>query len=155
VLADLAAVLDLPALYDDITNDMLAVGAVPYFVEAPDAPAQYLPYGTGAVRVLPDYAHAWPGSALVAAHHARAADGFELGRRGRFWDELAGGSTSRSAPPHRLQSFANSRARRNLHPDERVRARRTNLSIELTSCELQSRRLEGQPSGNARSLDRP
>jgi len=80
VLADLAAVLDLPALYDDITNDMLAVGAVPYFVEAPDAPAQYLPYGTGAVRVLPDYAHAWPGSALVAAHHARAADGFELGR---------------------------------------------------------------------------
>lgn len=89
VLADLAAVLRLPELYDDIRNDTLAVGAVPYLVVADDVPGQYLRRGAGSVLVIPEYAEEWPADAVVAGHHAGDAADFELGRRGRFWDQLA------------------------------------------------------------------
>lgn len=89
VLTDLAAVLRLPDLYGDIRNDTLAVGAVPYLVAADDAQGQYLRRGPGAVLLMPEYAEEWPADAVVAAHHAAADADFELGRRARYWDQLA------------------------------------------------------------------
>ena len=89
VLLDLAAVLGLKESYNDIINDILAVGAVPYLVEVEDVPAQYLRYGTGAVRVFASYAEEWPSDGRVAAHHAFTEADFELGRQARWWDQLA------------------------------------------------------------------
>lgn len=91
VLADLAALFELADLYDDIRNDVLAVDAVPYIVEADDVPAQYLRTGQGLRRVMPlAYADQWPGSSVVVArHHEWDADSFQLGRQNRFWDQLA------------------------------------------------------------------
>ena len=91
VLADLAALFELADLYDDIRNDVLAVDAVPYIVEADDVPAQYLRTGQGLRRVMPlAYADQWPSSPVVVArHHKWGADSFQLGRQNRFWDQLA------------------------------------------------------------------
>jgi hypothetical protein len=89
VLVDVAAVLGMRELYDDIRNDTLAVGAVPSAVDADDVRGQYLRSGTGVRRVMPDYAMTWPADGPVADHHLLAVDSFELGREGRFWDQLA------------------------------------------------------------------
>jgi hypothetical protein len=104
VLADLAAVLGLSKLYDDIRNDTLAVGAVPSCVEADDVRSQYLKSGAGLRRVMPAYTTTWPPDGPVADHHKFAVDGFELGRERRFWDQLAVQAVVRDR--HRIPALA-------------------------------------------------
>ncbi|MBV8990364.1 MAG: hypothetical protein JO372_17575 [Solirubrobacterales bacterium] len=88
---------------DAVRNDTLVVGAVPYLAVADGVPAQYLRRGTGAVLVMPEYAEEWPADAAVTRHHAGTAADFELGRRGRFSDQLAVQAVFRD--PHRVPAL--------------------------------------------------
>ena len=53
---------------------------------------------------MPDYAMTWPADGPVADHHLLAVDSFELGREGRFWDQLAVQAVLRDR--HRIPALA-------------------------------------------------
>jgi hypothetical protein len=91
VILDLAAALELSALYDDLINDILAVNAHPQVVECDDDMTQYR-------DAYPDaYLELWmrydesmnttPG--WKCAPHDRTWEPHYLERIGRHWDSLA------------------------------------------------------------------
>ena len=53
---------------------------------------------------MPDYAMTWPADGPVTDHHRVAVDSFELGREGRFWDQLAVQAVLRDR--HRIPALA-------------------------------------------------
>jgi hypothetical protein len=90
VLLDLAAVLGLEHLYNDIHNDTLVVGAVPFVTLADTADALYRRFGDGVRRLMPTYVDEWPGDGRpVAEHHIASNAQLELEERARYWDQLA------------------------------------------------------------------
>jgi Restriction endonuclease len=90
VLTDLAAVLALEELYNDIRNDTIVVGAVPILTLADTADAQYRRFGDGVRRLMPAYADEWPGNGTpVAEHHTDSAARVEVRRSARYWDQFA------------------------------------------------------------------
>jgi hypothetical protein len=92
VLLDLAAALELSAAYDDIINEILAVGVFTPVVECDDDLAQYCETGRGGVRFEPgmqyDGYYATSSGWTSAPHHKRHTPHY-LERHGYFWDFLS------------------------------------------------------------------
>jgi hypothetical protein len=90
VLTDVAAVLALEELYNDIRNDTVAVGAIPILTVADTADADYRRSGDGVRRLMPEYADEWPGNGVpVAEHLTDSAGPGGLARSARYWDQFA------------------------------------------------------------------
>jgi hypothetical protein len=91
VLLDLAAVLDLPDVYDVAFNDISAVGAVPLVALPDDDVDQYLADGDVPRDTSPKYAETWDRGDdwRMASHHHDPVERWYLGRLGRLWDQLA------------------------------------------------------------------
>jgi len=97
ILLDLAAALELSAVYDEIINEVLAVEIFTPVVECDDALGQYCETGDG-VRFEPGmefdgYYDTRPGWAC-APHHTRVSPKY-LERHGLFWDFLSLSSVMR------------------------------------------------------------
>ena len=107
ICLDLAAVMELGELYNDIRNDFQAVGADPLLIDAGDTMGQYVA-NSGAIKKESTYAYRenWSPSEpwKVAAHHERySTNDFYLGRVGRIWELLGISSVVRDR--HSVQSW--------------------------------------------------
>lgn len=89
VLLDLAAALGQEQLYNDIHNDILAVGSVPFVTLADTREARYTRFGDGMRRLMPTYLEEWPEDGSAVAEHHVVSEA-QLGpKSARVWDELA------------------------------------------------------------------
>lgn len=94
VLLDLAAALELPALYDLAFNEAAALDVRPMVTLARDDVDQYLVTGQGVrvpVNTSPRYVEYWTEGAewRMAPHHDDDLSRYYLGRAGFVWDTLA------------------------------------------------------------------
>jgi hypothetical protein len=89
VILDLAALLELPDVYDLAFNEVAAVDASPEVPIPNDDVAQYL-VGAIPLDTSPRYAEHWSDRAgwEMAPHHDDDVQQYYLGRLGRYWDQL-------------------------------------------------------------------
>jgi hypothetical protein len=90
VILDLAALLELPDVYDLAFNDIAAVDAFPAVPIPNDDVDQYLVTGAIPLDTSPRYAEHWRDGDdwRMAPHHDDDVERYYLGRLGRFWDHL-------------------------------------------------------------------